>query len=282
MDRKIRAQIYDELNLRDTDDLIKIWREKNLDEFEESTFVIIQEILQSRLGYLPAQSIEVQVDDLLDRIQDDLLAGKLDKAFSDCKLAIKMAPECAEAYNYRGIIHEKRGNLENAISDFQKALQCDPLLTAAKENLETIEQEVRQNILGRVEKYLEEGEYDKALEDCQLAIRMAPELAVAYNFRGVIYDEWGRLTEAVKDYQKALQLDPELADAQENLEIAEQELEEEFQRSSSKRHLDRASAHLTNEKIEKALAECELASRGIPRLPLLIVCLEYYLSALET
>ena len=72
MDDDLRAQIYNELKLRETEDLIKIWQEKNLDEYEKYTFEMVREILLERLGYLPsqsAQSVEVQLEDLLDRIK---------------------------------------------------------------------------------------------------------------------------------------------------------------------------------------------------------------------
>ena len=264
MDENLRAQIYSELNLRETDDLIQIWQEKNLDEFEEATFEIIKEILLERLGYVPPQSAEVQLEDILNRIEESLLLGNLDNAFIDCELAIQLAPNRAEAYNYRGVIYDQRGDLPQASSDFQKALQLDPLLEAAQDNFNTIKQKIEQNILSRVEQYLQSGEYEKALEDCQLAIELAPDLANAYNYRGVIYDELGKLTDAIVDYQKALQLNSELVDAQENLEIAEQEIDEEFLKSTSKLHLDQAVALLYDNQIEAALAECELAKQDDP------------------
>ncbi len=35
MVNKFRAQVYNELNLRETDELLKIWQENNRDEFEK-------------------------------------------------------------------------------------------------------------------------------------------------------------------------------------------------------------------------------------------------------
>ena len=96
MDDDLRAQIYNELSLRETEDLIKIWQEKNVDEYEKYTFEVISEILLERLGYLPSQSVEVQLEDLLDRIEENLLAEKLDQASNDCELVIQIAPDRAE------------------------------------------------------------------------------------------------------------------------------------------------------------------------------------------
>lgn len=264
MDEYLRKQIYNELSLRETDDLIKIWQERNLAEFEEATFEIIREILLARLGYVPPQFVEVQFEDLLNRIEGNLLAENLDQALGDCESAIQIAPNRAETYNYRGVIYDRRGDLARASSDFQKALQLDPSLEAAQYNLDAVKKEIEQQVLGRVEQSLQSGEYDKALADCQLAIQLAPDLAAAYNYRGVVYDELGKLMDAIADYQKALRLDPELEDAQENLEIAEQEVEEDFLKSASKSHLDQALVLLDDEQNEAALAECELARQTIP------------------
>jgi hypothetical protein len=50
MDDKLRSQIRNELNLRDSEDLVRIWREPDLREFYAGTFEIVRDILQARLG----------------------------------------------------------------------------------------------------------------------------------------------------------------------------------------------------------------------------------------
>ncbi len=57
---------------------------------------------------------------------------------------------------------------------------------------------------------MQNGEYTKALEDCQLAIQLAPDLASAYNYRGIIYEELGKSAELLLDYQRAILLNPDL------------------------------------------------------------------------
>ena len=57
----------------------------------------------------------------------------------------------------------------------------------------------------------EEYEFEKALEECDTAIRLDPSLADAYNLRGVILEELGRESEAVLAYREALRLDPGIA-----------------------------------------------------------------------
>lgn len=61
MDDDLREQIYNNLKLKETEDLLEIWRKKDTDEWEEVVFEIIPGILFERLGYVPPESIRSQV-----------------------------------------------------------------------------------------------------------------------------------------------------------------------------------------------------------------------------
>ena len=52
-----------------------------------------------------------------------------------------------------------------------------------------------------------------AIADFNKAIQLDPNLAGAYNNRGVVYSETGKYKPAIADFNKAIQLDPNLADA---------------------------------------------------------------------
>ena len=56
----------------------------------------------------------------------------------------------------------------------------------------------------------------RAIEDYTEAIRLDPELAVAYSNRGLAYDELGQMERAVADFDEAIRLDPQLALAYHN------------------------------------------------------------------
>ena len=62
MDDRLRAQIFNNLNLRETDDLIEIWQTRNVEEWDEETFNIIEEILLARLGSMPVRSNQTQAE----------------------------------------------------------------------------------------------------------------------------------------------------------------------------------------------------------------------------
>lgn len=71
----------------------------------------------------------------------------------------------------------------------------------------------------------EDGEYEKALEACDAALRLEPTLVDAHNLRGVILEELGRERKAVLAYREALRLDPGFDAARENLQAVESELQ---------------------------------------------------------
>lgn len=121
-------------------------------------------------------------------------------------------------------------------------------------------------ILERVEGLLENNELDKALSECQAAIQLDPDFSVTYNHLGGIYEEMGYLETAITNYQKAIELDAEYKEAWENLLSAEIGLEEEFENSVVKEHLDQALEHAYEGDIEKVLAECEAAKTDMPSI----------------
>ena len=62
--------------------------------------------------------------------------------------------------------------------------------------------------------YFNQGLYDKAVNEYNAAIELAPELAMAYWGRGRIYHfDKGVYSRAVDDYSKAIELDPNYTDA---------------------------------------------------------------------
>ena len=65
--------------------------------------------------------------------------------------------------------------------------------------------------------YFRDGNYRKAVEYCDLAIKAEPDFAKPYELRGMSLYELGRYEEARTDLKKALDLDPALVDAKKYL-----------------------------------------------------------------
>lgn len=55
MSNELREQIYNELNLRETEELLEIWYTNDHEEWSDIAFEVIQEILIKRLGEIPPQ-----------------------------------------------------------------------------------------------------------------------------------------------------------------------------------------------------------------------------------
>src|SRR6266498_240087 len=225
MSDKLRAQIYNNLIIKDTEDLLEIWQNSDTSEWTEEAFEIVKEILIKRLGYVPPQSNQAQVRQSLENVARYIDNNELDKALSECELAIQLDPNSALAYNYRGEIYEQMGQLENAITNYQRAIQLDPDLKYAWDNLLVVESELEDEFeesptkqhLNSALEYADNDETERALQECEIAMAIMPSIAIAYNYLGMIFQTLDRLEPAIDSYIKAIQLDPRFYPARENL-----------------------------------------------------------------
>jgi tetratricopeptide (TPR) repeat protein len=102
-----------------------------------------------------------------------------------------------------GVDYHEQGRLDEAIAEFQEAIQLDPDFVEAHYNLGLA--------------YTDQGEFDAAIAEYEKAIGLAPDLAVAHNGLGNVYYNLNRIDEAMAEYEEAVRLDPDLADAHFNL-----------------------------------------------------------------
>jgi uncharacterized RDD family membrane protein YckC len=103
--------------------------------------------------------------------------------------------------------------------------------------------------------YENAGDLDRALNECALAIQIAPHWAAAYNSQGLLLDQRGSLEQAILSYQQAVQLDAQFQDAQDNLREAQAELAKSSSRltlsqSTDEETADASRAVYTSESIE--------------------------------
>jgi len=64
------------------------------------------------------------------------------------------------------------------------------------------------------------GNYDRAIADCNKAIEINPNDAVAYYNRGSVYPDKGNYNQAIADFNKAIEINPDYAKAYANQGIA--------------------------------------------------------------
>ena len=138
------------------------------------------------------------------------LKGELDQAILDYDMAIELEPRLAKAYCGRGYAKRLLNRCEEAITDYDEALQLNP---------------------NYVECYTERGlakrrllQYEAALADYNKAIRLKPDYAEGYYSRGGLknhlsfdvldHDRVIHLKEAaLADYDEAIRLKPDYVGA---------------------------------------------------------------------
>ncbi len=108
----------------------------------------------------------------------------------------------SDQHNSRGIELADRGWLDEAIREFQKAIELDPRSAHAHDNLATV--------------YSEKELHREALREYLTAIELEPDSATARHNLACFLATHG-VDMAVAEYQEALRLDPEYPDAHLNL-----------------------------------------------------------------
>jgi Tfp pilus assembly protein PilF len=61
--------------------------------------------------------------------------------------------------------------------------------------------------------FRDRGEYDRAIADCNEAIRVQPNGFQGYDLRGFLFEKKGETDKAIADYRRALSLEPRAAEA---------------------------------------------------------------------
>ena len=129
--------------------------------------------------------------------------GRVDEAIAEYQEALQINPDYGDAHINLGSALLQAARLDEAIAQLQKALQIKPNYAAAHYNLGVA---LRQK-----------GRVDEAIAQLQKALQIKPGFAEAHYSLGNALCQNGRMDEAIIHYQEALQINPDYADAQFNL-----------------------------------------------------------------
>jgi len=137
--------------------------------------------------------------------QEAVKRGDLDNAIVHFRRAVRIAPDDPGGHIALGLALAYRGEIDEAIRHFRLALKRDP------ENAEV------QNSLGVA--LMQKGQLDEAQTHLQKAIRIDPRFAKAHNSLGVLFARRGKLDEAMDQFEETLRIDPANKDAEKNLTL---------------------------------------------------------------
>lgn len=146
-----------------------------------------------------------------------------DKQIQYLTRAIELAPDYADAFNLRGMVHSKIGKDAEALDDYTRALELNPQLSAAYHN--------------RALLYAARKQYEQSMQDYNAALDFSPEDAELYVNRGRLFFDQGNPEAALQDYTRATQFDPR----------------------HKKAYLNRATLYRDLGQLEEALEDCDTA-----------------------
>jgi protein O-mannosyl-transferase len=129
--------------------------------------------------------------------------GRLDEAIAQYQTALQIRPDYVEAHYNLGTALYDKGSVDEAIAQFQQALQFRPRSEEAHNNLGIA--------------LLQKGSLDEAITHFQAALQIKPGFASPQLNLGIAYFRKGNLDEAIDNFQKALQIKPAYAAAHYNL-----------------------------------------------------------------
>lgn len=190
--------------------------------------------------------------------------GKYEQAIADFDKAIELKPLHSVFYQNRGRIYRKQGDNDRAIVDFNKTIELKP-----DDALAYYERGIA---------YANKAQYSEAIADFDKATELNPNDAAMYCGRGVTYSRMGNHDAAIADFEKAIELDPKDALAYQNCAFAYRHLGQYKKAiglasralrlnpaSSASEYMERGVAYLLNRHWGRALDDFVRADERDPK-----------------
>ena len=123
-----------------------------------------------------------------------------------------MAPKNAMAFNNRGLVYEKQGDLDRAGKDYFRACElgfeigCRNYLAA--ENSSQRDRSQIDLLLRKSGEAYRDNDWEAVMRLTSLVIEKEPENVQAYTARAAAFSQTGQLQEAIADCNAAIQINP--------------------------------------------------------------------------
>ncbi len=183
-----------------------------------------------KLSNAPAPKDE---DALLKRAWEYFTMDKYDDALNDLNALIELNPK-AGMYVLRAKIYEKLGDNENALADYDKAIELKPDYSSAYENRQLLLNKMHPDrkpvdifdLMSQADDFNENGNYERAINVYTEILEAEPNYQDAWFRRGNTYFNLRQYERAIADYDKAVELKPNDASAYNNRGVAYENLKQ--------------------------------------------------------
>lgn len=167
--------------------------------------------------------------------------GNYLEALKSLTRAVELAPDMADFHNVLALAYGARGLYERAEKHFLKAIELDPMLSAAYVNLSALYMKEKRwdeaieasrgalkNVFYNTPEFaynnigwglMNKGDYDGAVKNLSKAVSLNPKYKWGFNNLGLALERAGRDEDAVRVYQSALRIDKKFTDAYLNMAI---------------------------------------------------------------
>lgn len=139
--------------------------------------------------------LEARCHNSLGNVYADL--DRHEEAVVEYQRAIELDPKLAAPHNGLGNVYRVLGRHQEAVTEYQRAIELDPQFAYPH------------NGLGNV--YADLGRYEEAVTEYRRAIELDPQSAYPHNGLGNVYYDLDRYEEAIAAYQRAIEFDPQFA-----------------------------------------------------------------------
>src|SRR6266851_515346 len=130
----------------------------------------------------------------LDAAVAALQANALDNAERNARAAVSASPRSAITHNVLGVVLDRSGRSNEALSEFNTALKLDPNLVSARNNL------------GRL--LAEHGKTAEAIAEFERVLKIDPAHAQAHYNLGALYGDSGDFVKAAEHFARAREAEP--------------------------------------------------------------------------
>ena len=132
--------------------------------------------------------------------------GRMDEAMAQFQKALEIKPNYVQAHNNLGIVLVKKGREDEGIAEYEKALAINPNYAEARYNLGIA--------------LVKKGRLDEAMAQYKKALEIDPNYVAARCNLGLALAQKGQLDAAIAQFQKAVEINPDYLDAHNNLGVA--------------------------------------------------------------